>query len=781
MFEMMMFQLSAVEASAAPVETGIMTSAVAVQSDGRTLDDIVVTAQKREQRLQDVPISVTVVDAATLRSNRIENVIDLSAAVPNLTARPVSGGLSLPSISLRGVLSLGAVPGADREVGLYLDGVYIGSPAGSVFDVADIQRIEVLRGPQGTLFGRNSTAGAINIITRDPDGQFGLHQEIGLGNFDQFRSRTRLNLPSLGPFSASATYVHSERRGDVRNLGAGTSWDYRGTPQTAFGLERSPRWLGDQNVEAVGVTIKFASGDLDASYKFDWTENHFSPEAVGVIGIHPRGAGPAGGALISGLLATQPPGAMLTPITNRRPDAVNNWFTTPSYVRHGGHNLTARYRLTDNLSIQNILAYRSSYAKSAYQIDGFGGLVSTIPPSASFPIPLGTPFLIYGSVAESRAHQWSNEFQLNYSRKALTLTAGYLHFKGKVIQGTPGGVPSGNAFKFYPNFVIPATSEQPSRSRTRSDALFAQAELEVVPRLAVVAGYRHTWDYKIGIAHYPGLPERSVYKKDEPAFAVGVNYKPDRDALLYAKYSAAFVSGGSFSGLAYDPEHARSWEVGAKAEWFDRRVTTNLALFTVTYRDLQQTSSGANLARSSGRPELAQLSALLVNAGSARARGAEFEGRAVPFDNMMLQAGVGYTKTRFLSVNPLFGTLATNGVTFRPKWTINLAAQYATDPVWGDARMRFRVDANYRSEYDVSVTDPTPALAAVAHSPAAWVVNGRIALADLSFVRSKAELAVWGRNIFNDKSITFASALPFIFSASYERARTYGVELSFDF
>src|SRR5579863_556992 len=131
------------------------------QASGVT--EIVVTAQKREQNQQDVPISMTAVTAQSLVANRITSVIDLGSVVPNLAVRSAGGGSSLPAFSMRGITSYGVVPGADKELSTYIDGVYIASTVGSALDLPDIARIEVLRGPQGTLFGRNATVGAISV------------------------------------------------------------------------------------------------------------------------------------------------------------------------------------------------------------------------------------------------------------------------------------------------------------------------------------------------------------------------------------------------------------------------------------------------------------------------------------------------------------------------------------------------------------------------------------------------------------------------------------------
>ena len=232
--------------------------------DNAGLEEIVVTAQKREQSLQDVPIAVTAISEASLEANRIVNVADLSGIAPNVTVRPAAGGTGIASFTVRGVNSYGVAPGSDKQVSLNLDGVYISSARGSIFDIVDIQRIEILRGPQGTLFGRNATAGAVSIVTRDPTGDFGGTLLGTVGNFDQRRLRATIELPQIGPFSGYVSYVHNERRGDTVNTNAGVVWDKTGPD--GFGKQVSPRTLGDHNSEAVFTN---SSDSIALSKSFD--------------------------------------------------------------------------------------------------------------------------------------------------------------------------------------------------------------------------------------------------------------------------------------------------------------------------------------------------------------------------------------------------------------------------------------------------------------------------------------------------------------------------------
>jgi iron complex outermembrane receptor protein len=768
----------------------------APDTQSSTVEEIVVTAQKREQSLQDVPISVTALTGQALVANRIQNVNDLNAVAPNLTVRPSAGGVSLPSFTLRGVQSYGVVVGSDKEVSVYLDGVYIGSSTGSIFDIADLERIEVLKGPQGTLFGRNATAGAINIITQNPTGQFGVHQELTGGNYGQFRSRTRVNLPAWGPISAAVNFTHSQRRGDIENIGAGTVWDYTAVGQ---GKITSPKWLGDKNTNSAGASVRFEPNDrFNVLYKFDWTEDHGSPEGVGQLGLNPAALGPGSlaGAYVSAVLANQPNPALLTQISRERPDAVNNAFTSQNYNRVFGHNVTAQFRFNDQVSLKNILAYRSSSSASAYPVGGYDGLVlpqAAVPALANLTVaqlglpasfaPLvqqalqpmvGQPWLLYDTTSQDISKQWSEELQLNVDTRWVTLTSGLLHYHANSSHNGWSGAPNALIFQPLPGGVIPNSGLAPSTVIQNSNAFYTQAEVHATRQLDVVAGYRITKDEKHSSFTAPGVVSVSDYSNARPSYLLGLNYKPNSDTLLYAKYSTAYMSGGNSFGLAYEPETAASWEGGVKADWLDHRLRTNLSLFTVKYVNLQTATSGSLLT-----PPRNELPVILVNSGTLRAKGFEFEGTLLPMKGLTFQAGLGYTDAQYLSVNPVVGTLADYKPVYRPKWTANLSGQYDTAPVYGPANLSFRLDAAFRSSE--LLAKQIPPLEDVVTSPARWTVNGRVALMHLPVQSGTAQVALWTRNLLDVKTPEFVTGLGFANGASYLPARTFGVDVTFDF
>ncbi len=752
-------------AAAALIAGAALAAAPAfAQESGAQLEEIVVTAQKREQNLQDVPIAVTAISQTALQTNRVVDVRDLNALAPNLSVRVASGGASIPTYSMRGLVTGGGSLGSDRGISVYIDGVYVQSATGSIFQFADLQRIEVLRGPQGTLFGRNATGGAISMVTRDPSGEFGVHQELSYGNYNQFRSKTRLDLPKFGPFSASVTYVRAQRDGDIKNLGAGTIWNYA---NAGLGLKMSPKRLGDSNVNAVLAAVKFEPSDkFNATYKFDYAEDHFTPEGQGIAFydiVAPS---------IAGIVSSQPNPAILTPVTNKRPDAVNDWFATPSYVKSWGHALTARYEVNDQISLKNILSARKSYVSSSYQLDGLGGLKVA-----------GLPFLLLANTGEETDKQWSDEAQVNWNHKFFTLTAGYIHFENKSIGGGYEGVANAITFSTMPNFTLPAVANFHSIVKLKSDAAYVQLEGHVSSQIDVIGGWRITRDKKSGVDRTViGLSQPIHYEKSRPTYLAGVNFRPMDGVLTYAKYSTGFISGGFLASRSYLPEIAKSYEAGIKADLFDRRLRTNLAVFDAKYTNLQLTTSGANLTP----PNPAGV--VLINAADAKSKGFEWENTFVPLQGVTLGANVGYTDFKYTRVDRLIGTLQSYLPLNRPKWTGQLSAQYEGEEIFRGGHLVLRLDANYRGKTQLGYTriGGNPAAIPALQTNNTWIVNGRAALADFDIGGGKGQVALWARNLFNDKSLANVSslnlgALGSIFPASYERARTYGVDVSVDF
>ncbi|MBK7730881.1 MAG: TonB-dependent receptor [Gammaproteobacteria bacterium] len=236
-----------------------LPSAALAQSAG--LEEIVVTAQKREESLQDTPISIVALGPAQLENLGISDINDLGSNIPNLQITPHSNSGAIPRIFIRGVGNFDDQITQDPSVAVYMDGVYVGRNQGMGVEVADIERIEVLRGPQGILYGRNATGGAINFITRAPElEQWGFSQQLTFGRRDEFRSRTMLNVPVGDTFAARLFYLDSSKDGFVRN--------------TANGEDT----YGGEDRDAQRIDLLFRPNDaVDIRYAFDRSKLEDSP------------------------------------------------------------------------------------------------------------------------------------------------------------------------------------------------------------------------------------------------------------------------------------------------------------------------------------------------------------------------------------------------------------------------------------------------------------------------------------------------------------------------
>ena len=822
----------------AMLASGIGATAVHAQEAGANvaMDEIIVTAQKREQRLQDVPVAVTALGQAALQVNRVTNVMDLNGLAPGLSARQNAGSLGSPSYTMRGVFASASVAAQDRQISSYIDGVYVGGTRGAVFDLPDLERIEVLRGPQGTLFGRNATAGAVSVITRDPSGHLKFRQEVTVGNLSQLRTRTTIDTPQIGIFSGYVTYVHDEHRGDVRNLGAGTVFDRTSPIQNVVGRSVSPEWLGSKHADNVFAVLKAEPSDnFSMVYKFDYSNNKITPEARATLAINPADFV---GNLLNQVIAAQPVGGgsfgavPLFP-DYKRPDAVNNAWSMPGFVKSSGHNLTMKWQATDSLSFKNVTGYRKAEALGISTIMGLSGLQFTpgaVLPYAQFAAisflagqgvnvadpanaalvggtigafagafgsKVGQYFAGYEGQSYGKYWQVSDELQANYQSEHLTLTVGGIWFHSHEVSSAVPGFAANVAFTPTPSLLTPGNVQETVQNTT-SLALYGQAEVHVNNKFDVVLGARITHDKKDNDFTFGGTYDATAnaitgattssnpYRKSKPSFNVGLNYKVADDILTYAKFSTAFLSGGTAGPLSFAPETVSSWEAGLKSQWLDRHLLFNAAVFLANYKHSQAAQSGTNVIVN-GTP-LTQYGVVVVDNGSIRAKGVELEMSASPVTGLSLGASFSYTKTEWLSPSPLLTSngahpAGPNGI---PAYTGGVNAQYVTPPLFDNATMLFRIDGIYQGKYrnsallDIATT--IPAFAPYEFTPSRWIWNGRVALRDVPVGPLKGEIGVWGRNLTNNRDAVYSLLFGTIQAdASYQQARTLGVDFIVNF
>jgi iron complex outermembrane receptor protein len=256
---------------------------------------------------------------------------------------------------------------------------------------------------------------------------------------------------------------------------------------------------------------------------------------------------------------------------------------------------------------------------------------------------------------------------------------------------------------------------------------------------------------------------------------VGVNYKPNTDTLVYAKYSTGFLSGGAVGPFSFEPETVKSGEIGAKTDLLNRRLRINGAIWKANYQHSQSAQSGANV----GQP---QLGVVVIDNGPLKAYGAELEVTAAPTEGLTLGGSIGYTHAKLTDPNPIAAQGQPYLSTGRPKWIGAVNAQYETQPVYGDAYLVFRADANYKGK-ERSIPNPnvetfTPAFAPYEYINAQWIVNARVSLRELKLGGGTGEVALWAKNLFDNKSVAYPFPFGDIgYTASYLPARTYGVDL----
>ncbi|WP_373096286.1 TonB-dependent receptor [Zhongshania sp.] len=751
-----------------------------------TLEEIIVTAQKRDQSLQDVPVAVTALTRDAMDVNAVSSVVDLSGLAPNLTVRPAVGGTNLPAFNMRGITSYGVVAGSDKQISIYLDGVYIGSPRGSMFTLPDIQQLEVLRGPQGTLFGRNATGGAVSVSTRNPNGEWGFRQKVSTGNRNLLATETSLDFPAMGPISLYLTYAQEKKDGDIDNKGAGIVWDrsaYGGGKQT------SPETLGAIDNENFFLAARFEPTEsFSLTYKYDYSTDHGTPRGNAMVTDVYTGSFAPADALIVDTVVSENADKLGEGQT--RPDAVDNTWTVARDQSVRGHSLNAVWDIDDNLVLKNTFGYREVAILATADITATSGWKTGLLSSLLFGVPPGTPFCFVCSQANGEGNHWSNEIQLIYSTEIATLTTGALYYESEDESGSPRN--SANVFIFatFPDYTVPAGNQAVSFNEAESYAVYSQSEFHLSDNLDFTAGARYTVDAKSGSfvsGNADDLTTESFsYDDQNISYLLGLHYQINDDIMVYAKYSTAFVSGGSVGSFAFDAEQATSWEAGSKADFLDGRLRSNIAVYHVRYEKLQTSQGGANV------PGAEKFAVLIVEGGDLESQGLEFELTALPAEGLTISAALGYQDNKFTRVTDLVAqTVQASGPnefpnsdylqTLSPEWNGNLSTIYETNPVFGDAYMSFGLTGIWRTKVRLEANPgrahATP-FGVAEFTPETWIVNARIALKEINLGNEfNGEVAVWARNLTDDDNIDFITNFGAFGAGTFVEERSYGIDL----
>ena len=747
-----------------PSSSGATDEGKALQAVAR-VEEITVTARRREEFLEDTPIAVTALSTAALQNSNVTRIDEIQQLVPNLTI--LSGGSNqVAQIVIRGVGSSGVGVSFDPGVGLYIDGVYLPRAQGSIFDVVDIQSVEVLRGPQGTLFGKNTVGGAVSVTTVKPANETRALFSLRPGNLGQIRTRMSLDVPIVKDVLLSrVSFASRNRDGYVYNR----NFD--------------EYWAEENGLAFIGALRFLPTDDLTIDVSGSWFKDQIHNGSGQCVFIQTAGLGNP--EYYDRCRSTRP-----FEITTD----VNQNASTSSWGAWG----TIAYDIGDvgpltGLTAKSITSWRRQKSPTRTDADGTDFQIIQLS-------NYGGASLIDGRAGT--AEQVQQELQLAASAwdEKINLVAGGFLFWEKADRR---------------NAVLVPLVNQRNVNRVLQDnwnwAVFAQGTVAPVDWMSVTAGLRYTEDKKGGaqVNRNLNLPEDQQIVVDVQDSAIFTSWTPMASLALFAPpewlepagldhfmgyftYSRGFKGGGlnavlqgePEAGLVpFQPETLDNFEIGAKIIGFEGRTTLNLAFFDSRYDDIQRTQ----LETSQNPDGTVNARNLTLNAAEATIRGIEAELQAIPVDGLLITGLIGVLDAKYdtftNSTNPLGGSepLDRSGQRLpnSPPYNSMVTAQYSI-PVqvggWLDGFVTPRIEWAYRAS-EMFVGPEIPEATQGGYN----LINARLSY---DFLDDRAQVALWGRNL-NDETY-FGNVLPLagvlgIIQRGYAPPRLWGAELTYQF
>jgi iron complex outermembrane recepter protein len=704
-----------------------------------TLQEVVVTARKREESLQDVSASISVLDGNSLREAGIEDVRDMQYSVPGLTVGETVGAMK---ITMRSLGNASNTRGEDSQVAFHVDGAVVSRPEAQGLALFDVARVEVLKGPQGTLYGRNATAGAVNVVTNRPTEELDGYLNVTAGNYKLANVDAAVGGPITDSVLGRVAGTFIDRGGFSRNVTTGNDlddqhrWAVRG--QLEFRFAENVNWL---------VSSEYAS-ERDATGLF----TNLTPLYVVNTAQFPPPASQAPKGLGGLSDPTSRDGAgNIDPILDRETLSVTS---------------TLAWEINDNLVLKDIAAWRRLDFYLAQDLD----LSSVVPPTgqtATVSIPL-------------EEHQISNELQLTYTANRLVLIGG-LYYWTEAMDATTfvGATPSQGVW-----FVRDGESDG------KSWASFFNATYNITDMFAARIGGRYTHDDREidssqllnGVLtvprNSPTNPGNDDRSNSQYTGEYGLDVHLADNTLLYLTYSQGYQQGAAIimqiNNPIADPTTVDNIEIGFKYASADGRFLFNIAAYDMDIEDLQRTQA---VPLPNGT-----FATIINNIDGMKTKGVELDGRWSPTTQLSLYAGVAYTDAKFkdfVNDDPLqFGTLLVqlegNTPQLTPEWKGNVGGQY-TVALPNGAGLSFGANASFTTRQYLDEFNREP-----------MVVDG-YRLYDARVIyqpdSERWSLSAWGKNLSNEKEIFDASfsANGRVTSKRFIDPRTYGLSFNFNF
>ena len=716
-----------------------------IADEASGIDEIIVTAQKRETNLQKTSVAVSVVSGALLRDQQVSSIEGLAQALPNVNFGQTTGNAR---IAVRGVGFDNISLGNEGRVAFHTDGVYISRPAAALASFYDVERIEVLRGPQGTLYGRNATGGAVNVISRAPGKTLGGDLEATVGNYDLYKLEGAVGGPISSVISGRLSFQAIERGGYGHNLTNGLDVD-------------------DQSSRAVRAQLRFQPSDA-----FDLTlaGDYFTQDDHAYSLHYLRPGSIADPTSTPALPGVTPKGLRVGGVvpTNLRDSTSDS----------GPLNDREFWGLSANAHVD--LGFADLYSISAYRSSKFHTVTDLDATSARL--------TVYDQLENST--QFSQELRLagDYGRGDWMI-GGY-YFDESLFGGTRVALDPGIVAPVPP----PVTSLRQGfyamgDLRTEAYAVFGSGLFEFTDELALRVGARYSnetkkidEEFKFDLAtpyppFGPFFPAGGTRRKTEASWSsltpsMTLEYRANDDLFIYATYSRGFKSGGFNLGNVqppFAPEKITDYEAGVRASWLDERLRTNLSGFIYDYSYLQVSKvNGATVT--------------IENAASAKVIGLEAEITALLTKSLRIDANVALLDSKyedFVSPDPARAALGAldlsgNELTQAPHYSINLNASYEIPSSAGDFTLRGEarfVDKVYFTQYNLE--HASQAAYELFNAFLTW--EGNAGLTATAFIRNIANKQIVSAAFVGSGLVGF----PLV--GSFEPPRTYGLTLGYRF
>jgi iron complex outermembrane recepter protein len=693
---------------------------------------IIVTGSRlREEAVQDVPLAASVLNPVQIDAlqNKAVDVRALSAVVPNLLIEPVGSSPGTAAISLRGFNTRTSDVAPEPGIAVYVDGIYQVINTGQQIDLYDLDRIEVLRGPQGTLLGKNAGAGAILVTRARPKFDFSGKVRVEYGNYNLRQAQALVNVPIVPDVLAAKVFASVRKRdGYIKNLEAGFP-DQGGQDIATFRGALLFQPTSDIEIYASADYIRDRSQPMPG-------RNVSGPDSLGCI-----------------VFAVCAPHAGQWAVTNA---------TLTDDIKTDDHNyvLDAKFDL-GGVRLQSLTGYRTFEQVNNVDLDSVPELIIQVP----------------GELKE--LDQFSQEIRLSSKQN------GGLDLDGRLAWLIAGYYGKSTSDGTLPLTAFGSTTTQSQVFKRESWAVFTHIDFDILDSLTLNFGARYSED-RIDHAfslRQPGTgkiptPYDEKAKFDNTSFEGGVQYRIDPNKMVYFRYAEGY-RGGTFVGLPasldatalVQPEISTSYEVGLKSDWLDGALRVNLTLFDVKYKNLQR-----DIVFKGADNTFIQATA---NAADATTKGVELETIITPSNNLQARINFGYLDAqynRYISFDPTTGAqldLSGQPLTYAPEFTVSANLDY-TVPLEGSFEsLKFSAGVDQRSDYQTSATaNPVGAIDGF------FLVNGSVTLAHTSGL----SVSVYGQNLFDHRfSYLREDVGGLILHAVDDLGRSYGVAATFRF